>query len=728
MSDGTPEAVADTGLGDPSMEDILASIRRIIADDAPAADDPAVARNEEDTVDIRTLAVEPAAQKDQNETLVEAATPELIEAVDFDDILIMDDDAFSVDDLDIPETDMFSSDTAAEPDLQLQSDVDAALDLDDVTDVSDLDEDLFNMIESLDEESPVDEVSSDASAIATSFPDGDVLSADDMALIDLLDAGESDDLDILPLETVIAQPTEDLSIEVVSETSEPSDLEPSVLALDEDFDLLLDMDLTANEVVETVEPLTAEPAIEMTTEDETFGVLDIVESSLAELNIDETLTEPQPLTAQEELSDSVEVEEAVLVAESLASPEQDSGSVSDDLISIEDQHDDVVDLVESLLGENVNENVDIEGTVETGFAIEPHNIEDVAPVSDDSFAALLDDEDDIASDVDIDLVKSLMADLTDEALMTDDTEEPGIEDITAEESDILDDILELTMNDEAKISETEIDELVAIPAVEIEQVVDDSVEITAFDEDIVQAASADDIADPAIQSVDSSINALLQIAAAAETDAREHTNEPDLSVLDYKTTLIAEPIADTPVLPDENDVIAVQEADEGVTDFADQPLAIESINFDLPDTIEETSADAAEDDGVPDQDVQALGSSESYAVETVDVDASDDTTPTEIFPSQTDTDPAPQETEDMPQLVAKDGILDGVAEAASAEAFASLNTIVEEKTVFEESGPRIGDLVQEALRPMLKEWLDDNLKAIVERAVAKEVKRIASGK
>lgn len=82
----------------------------------------------------------------------------------------------------------------------------------------------------------------------------------------------------------------------------------------------------------------------------------------------------------------------------------------------------------------------------------------------------------------------------------------------------------------------------------------------------------------------------------------------------------------------------------------------------------------------------------------------------------------------MPQLVAKDGILDDVTEAASAEAFSELNQLVEERAVFAESGPRIGDLVQEALRPMLKEWLDSNLKGIVERAVAKEVKRISTGK
>jgi len=37
-------------------------------------------------------------------------------------------------------------------------------------------------------------------------------------------------------------------------------------------------------------------------------------------------------------------------------------------------------------------------------------------------------------------------------------------------------------------------------------------------------------------------------------------------------------------------------------------------------------------------------------------------------------------------------------------------------------------LVKEALRPMLQEWLDKNLKAMVQRAVTKEIKRISTGK
>ena len=37
-------------------------------------------------------------------------------------------------------------------------------------------------------------------------------------------------------------------------------------------------------------------------------------------------------------------------------------------------------------------------------------------------------------------------------------------------------------------------------------------------------------------------------------------------------------------------------------------------------------------------------------------------------------------------------------------------------------------LVREMLRPMLKQWLDDNLPAIVERLVRAEIQRVARGR
>ena len=38
------------------------------------------------------------------------------------------------------------------------------------------------------------------------------------------------------------------------------------------------------------------------------------------------------------------------------------------------------------------------------------------------------------------------------------------------------------------------------------------------------------------------------------------------------------------------------------------------------------------------------------------------------------------------------------------------------------------DVVRELLRPLLQQWLDDNLPAIVQQAVEAEVERIARGR
>lgn len=49
-------------------------------------------------------------------------------------------------------------------------------------------------------------------------------------------------------------------------------------------------------------------------------------------------------------------------------------------------------------------------------------------------------------------------------------------------------------------------------------------------------------------------------------------------------------------------------------------------------------------------------------------------------------------------------------------------------TGYEGSGNTLEDLVRELLRPMLKQWLDDNLPEIAERMVAKEIARLARTK
>ena len=62
---------------------------------------------------------------------------------------------------------------------------------------------------------------------------------------------------------------------------------------------------------------------------------------------------------------------------------------------------------------------------------------------------------------------------------------------------------------------------------------------------------------------------------------------------------------------------------------------------------------------------------------------------------------------------------------ATAAVGSALNTLTETVKKHE---PTLDDVVREALRPMLKSWLDENLPRVVERMVQAEVERIARGR
>jgi hypothetical protein len=63
------------------------------------------------------------------------------------------------------------------------------------------------------------------------------------------------------------------------------------------------------------------------------------------------------------------------------------------------------------------------------------------------------------------------------------------------------------------------------------------------------------------------------------------------------------------------------------------------------------------------------------------------------------------------------------ADAAVSSAFQDLAT-----SVLSGSGRTIDDVVEDLLRPMLRDWLDDNLPSMVERLVREEIERVARGR
>jgi cell pole-organizing protein PopZ len=71
---------------------------------------------------------------------------------------------------------------------------------------------------------------------------------------------------------------------------------------------------------------------------------------------------------------------------------------------------------------------------------------------------------------------------------------------------------------------------------------------------------------------------------------------------------------------------------------------------------------------------------------------------------------------------AEDRLLSANSTAAVSAAFNSLAA-----TVLSENARTLEDLVKDMMRPMLKDWLDENLPGLVERIVRSEIERVARG-
>jgi hypothetical protein len=85
----------------------------------------------------------------------------------------------------------------------------------------------------------------------------------------------------------------------------------------------------------------------------------------------------------------------------------------------------------------------------------------------------------------------------------------------------------------------------------------------------------------------------------------------------------------------------------------------------------------------------------------------------------------------MPEPAAAPPAADLVAPAAAAAAAASMGELVravtqERGSAIFRGGPTIEDVVREEVRPMLKDWLDNHLPGIVERAVRAEIERVVN--
>jgi cell pole-organizing protein PopZ len=67
-----------------------------------------------------------------------------------------------------------------------------------------------------------------------------------------------------------------------------------------------------------------------------------------------------------------------------------------------------------------------------------------------------------------------------------------------------------------------------------------------------------------------------------------------------------------------------------------------------------------------------------------------------------------------------------MSNATAAAVDSAFNALAQ--TVLVQNGKTLDDLVKEMLRPMLQNWLDNNLPTLVERLVRQEIERVARGR
>lgn len=165
--------------------------------------------------------------------------------------------------------------------------------------------------------------------------------------------------------------------------------------------------------------------------------------------------------------------------------------------------------------------------------------------------------------------------------------------------------------------------------------------------------------------------------------------------------------------------IIAEEGDEAApeeTDASDMPEEEEDAPAPDSDVLELT--DAIQDDGsVRNVQDDVLADIDDALKEEDEPEAAQAPAPSKPAPRPQPR-PAPRDT--------GEGLVSSVSIAASAEAMRALRNSTDLGSLPFASGETVEGLVMQLLRPLLKEWLDANLPAIVQQEVQREVQRISA--
>jgi hypothetical protein len=168
------------------------------------------------------------------------------------------------------------------------------------------------------------------------------------------------------------------------------------------------------------------------------------------------------------------------------------------------------------------------------------------------------------------------------------------------------------------------------------------------------------------------------------------------------------------------------------TNADQQEPSMEEILASIRRTIsEDGDEDAAAESGDEAMPEQAVNDDATDEVDNMPEDDNDDDILelTDVVEDENAAEPEP-ESEPEPEpveesLVAEDKIVSDEVEEVSAAAMSGLTAVLAANAAVGVGNQTLEQLVKDVLRPVLKQWLDDNLPEIVDRIVQEEVERIA---
>ena len=159
---------------------------------------------------------------------------------------------------------------------------------------------------------------------------------------------------------------------------------------------------------------------------------------------------------------------------------------------------------------------------------------------------------------------------------------------------------------------------------------------------------------------------------------------------------------------------------------------LDSIRQIISDDDEENSDEAVEEAAAPEPEEESVDDEEEVVELTDKIDDEPEPEPEPAPEPEPEPAPEPEPVEIDMQDVEEDvvdeiedfgdsEILTDAAESATYDGFEKLV----KQTAVEYNGITLEEIVRTELKPLLREWLDDNLPSMIERLVAEELERIS---